>query len=63
MGCVSGLLKEHGGILSFSELLIKLGGAESEGEYRIELNQLFRVVDASEKKCNILVVKLWLTLN
>jgi len=44
MGCVSGLLIQSGTIQYFSELLIKLGGTESDGEYRLELNELFRVV-------------------
>ena len=49
MGCVSGLLIQSDTIQSFSELLIKLGGTESDGEYRLELNELFRVVGSSDK--------------
>ncbi|WP_445365670.1 hypothetical protein ACJJJB_02470 [Microbulbifer sp. ANSA001] len=49
MGSVSGQLKEHGSIQSFSELLIQLGGAKSEDEYRLELNGLFKIVNASDK--------------
>jgi len=50
MGCVSGLLVELGDIQTFSDLLIKLGGVESDGEYRLELNSSFEVLGPSDKQ-------------
>jgi hypothetical protein len=50
MGCVSGLIIGISNSLDFSKNLLALGGSESSGEYRIELNSEFNLVDSNDKQ-------------
>ena len=50
MGCVSGALKTKSSVDNLLKLILNNGGISKDGEYRLELDSRFSVVDVQGKK-------------
>ena len=50
MGCVSGIIIDTIDINEFAFFILHCGGFENEGEYRLELNNLFYVLSPKGEK-------------
>ncbi|MBV1921629.1 MAG: hypothetical protein KUG73_13200 [Pseudomonadales bacterium] len=48
MGCVSGIIKAITNTEEFSFFILQCGGAENDGEYRLELTDKFSVITKND---------------